>query len=288
MQVKHHAIILGTNSPSGQWYQCWHGLSRLRECELGNVWHKFMKEQDEAHKLGYLGEAELEVDIFLSIIGNIKSPNAMFIELGAGYGEWCLAFNGVIRNRLVDTLVESVRCYAIEAEPQHIAWAEKHFRHWCIKGEIVPFVISDRNGHCKFAIAENPGTTYGQGVTYSDDLIRTAYNILRRKSILVTSITLDSLVKTYHINHIDLIDMDVQGNEVRVANGAMESIKEGLIDYWKIGTHRRKHNDKRGEMLSPHYDLVVDVYPNSVGGVDGLLAKVDDGIQVYQRKGLWG
>ena len=183
-------------------------------------------------------------------------------------------------------IIDNVECFAVEAEPKHIAWIRRHFEHWGIEGKVIPLAISERNGHCRFSIVDDPATNYDQGVTYSDVFVRTVNNILRRKSITTYSIKLDSLVKEHRISKIDLIDMDVQGNEVRVVKGGMESIKEGIIDYWKIGTHRRKHNDRLGEMLSPYYDLIVDVYPNSIGGVDGLLAKVDDGIQVYKRKGL--
>ena len=252
----------------------------------GEVIDKFNKEQNEAHKLGYLGEKEIEVDIFLSILNNIKSSNVTFMELGAGYGEWCMALNGIIRNKLIDTNIKNIQCYAVEADPQHVIWIEKHFKQWNIEGQIIPFVITDKDGNCMFATTDDSATSYDQGITISDNLLRTANNILRRESIPITSIKLDSLITTYNINKIDLIDMDVQGNEVRVVEGALESIKTGVIDYWKIGTHRNKHNKKLEEILCQYYDLLIDMYPKSIGSVNGMTAKIDDGIQVYQRKGL--
>ena len=287
MKIEHYEINTPViKPPSGEWKQCWYGLYRLQECYSDEAWQQFKNAEAEAHKLNCLGERELEVDIFLSILKDIKSSSVTFMELGAGYGDWCMALNGVVRNRLIKTDIREPICYAVEAEPKHIEWLLEHFKKWNIKGDIFPCVISDRNGMCKFAVDVDPSASYGQSVAYTDSPIRTAGNLLRRKMITMYSLKLDSLLKMKKIDHIDLIDMDVQGNEVRVIRGASESIDEGKIDYWKIGTHGKKYNKKLEKILTPYYDLLVNVYPYSIGGVDGLLAKVEDGIQVYRRKGL--
>jgi FkbM family methyltransferase len=174
----------------------------------------------------------------------------------------------------------------VEAEPTHIDWCLKHYKQWKIIGDIIPCIISDRNGRCKFAIDEDPSSSYGQSVANTDSPIRTLGNMLRRKAITRTSLKLDTLLSVYKIEKISLVDMDVQGNELRVVRGATKAIEDGRIDYWKIGTHGRKYNNNLSKLLSPYYDLLVDIYPNSIGEVDGLKAKVQDGIQVYKRKGL--
>lgn len=287
MRIKHYTVNIPIiETPNKEWKQCWYGLSRLKECYSDKAWQQFKDAEGEAHRLGYLGEKELEVDLFLSILNEIKSGSITFLELGAGYADWCMALNGVIRNKIIDTPIKEVKCYAVEAEPSHVLWATKHFHKWDINGNVIPAVVSDRNGYCSFAVDKDPSSNYGQSATFTDSILRTAGNILRRKSVSSPCHTLDWMVDKHGIRHIDFIDMDVQGNEVRVTRGAMESIKAGLIDYWKIGTHGRKYNNQLREMLSPYYNLVADIYPYSIGGVDGLVAKVEDGIQVYQRKGL--
>lgn len=287
MKIVHREINTPVvKPPSGDWKQCWYGLYRLKECYADEAWRQFKDAEAEAHRLGCLGERELEVDIFLSILKEIKSTSMVFVELGAGYGDWCMALNGVISKKLADTRVESATCYAVEAEPKHIEWLLEHFRRWDIKGDILPCIISDTNGKCRFAIDADSAASYGQSVVYTDSPIRTAGNLLRRKAITMYSLKLDSLLTMRGIEHVDLIDMDVQGNEVRVVRGAVDSVRESRIDWWKIGTHGRKYNKKLEKMLSPYYDLLVNVYPHSMVNVHGLMVKVEDGIQVYKRKGL--
>lgn len=286
MKIKHYEIPAEKIETDNKWKSSWYCLSRLREVYSAKAWQVFKDAQEEAHKLGVLGERELEVDLFLSILSEIKNNNITFIELGAGYADWCLAVNGVVRNKLIKTNIQDIECYAIEAEPQHIKWAKEHFKYHKINGKVVPFVITDKNGRCDFAIDNDPASSYGQSQKYTDGLIRTLGNIVRRKTISVPCMMFDSLMKAYQIKHVDLVDMDVQGNEVRVIDSAYESIQRGKIDYWKIGTHNKKYNDKLKKLLTPYYDLMVDVYPNSIGGINGLKAKVEDGIQVYKRKGL--
>jgi hypothetical protein len=135
-------------------------------------------------------------------------------------------------------------------------------------------------------VNKKPEDNYGQSVTYADGVLRTISNVVRNHTVKVPCFTLDSLMSNHNIGHIDLIDMDVQGNEVRVVNGAKSAIEAERIDYWKIGTHGSKYNWQLRAILLRYYDLIVDILPYSVGGVDGLKAKVEDGIQVYKRKGL--
>lgn len=281
MKIKHYINDIPDIEVEDGWKPCWYGLARVNESFSDKSWARFKLAEDEAHKLGYLGERELEVDLMLSILDDIKKESIVFVELGAGYADWCMAVNGVIKNKVVK--IKEAQCFAVEAEPQHFEWAVKHFDKWKINGKVIQCAISDKNGWCDFALDKDASSNYGQSVTYSDALLRTASNLLRRKSISVPCYTLDALVAKYDIKHIDYIDMDIQGNELRAINGAMESIKNGMIDYWKIGTHAIKYNDKIKELLSPYYDLVLNVYPYSVGGVSGLKAKVEDGIQVYKR-----
>jgi FkbM family methyltransferase len=284
IEIKHYTFDIPTIVPNDNWKPCWYGLARLKDCFSDKAWRQFKNAEDEAHKLGYLGERELEVDLFISILKDIKKDAITFVELGAGYSDWCLALNGVIRNGVVP--IKDAKCYAVEAEPKHVKWSLGHFKQWDIKGSVIPCAISDLNGWCDFAVDVDSSSSYGQGVTYSDGLLRTASNLIRRKSITVPCFTLDYLVDKYNIGNIDFIDMDVQGNEVRAVKGAKKLIEKKMIDYWKIGTHGKKYNNELKKMLEPFYDLIIDIYPYSVGGIDGLQAKVEDGIQVYKRKGL--
>ena len=62
----------------------------------------------------------------------------------------------------------------------------------------------------------------------------------------------------------------------------MESIKQGKIDYWLIGTHHKKLNEKCRKLLEPYYDCVVDVMPSK----EKMMGLCQDGTQLFRRKRL--
>ena len=91
MQIKHYEIETPkVQKPKGDWKQNWYGLWRLQECYSPEAWQAFKDAEADAHKYGVLGERELEVDLFLSILQEINKKNITFVEFGAGYvtGAW--------------------------------------------------------------------------------------------------------------------------------------------------------------------------------------------------------
>jgi len=107
MKIKHFDIQTPKSSPrwGNDWLQMWHGNHRLAKC-----WDD---------KLTNTSERDFEIDCFLSILAEIKKDSVRMFELGAGYGEWCLALDGVLKHKLIQTQIKSYRCLAIEAEPTH-------------------------------------------------------------------------------------------------------------------------------------------------------------------------
>jgi len=227
---------------------------------------------------------EFEVDCFLSILGDIKTDSVTFVELGAGYAEWCLALAGVVKNNIIPLNFKNYRCIAVEADPQHKSWAVEHFLGNKIAGTVVEAAISDKNGTCSFAIDNNPADCYGQSITVGNSFLRTIGNTLRRKKITVKCLTLKTLMEMEEIEKIDLIHMDVQGAESRVVRAGMDVIKQGLIKYWLIGTHGKTYNKEIMTMLSPYYNNIVNLLPDAIGMVSGNRIKCQDGIQVWKLK----
>jgi hypothetical protein len=107
------------------------------------------------------------------------------------------------------------------------------------------------------------------------------YHLLMGKTVKVPMVTVDSLLEKY-FSHVDIIQCDVQGVEYEVIRGAMESIMQGRIDYWLIGTHHSKLNEKCRKMLETDYDCVIDIMPSK----KKRMGLCQDGMQLYRRKGL--
>ncbi len=260
--------------------QNWYGLSTLTICKSTKALERYQKSVDKAHQANKLSEREWEQIWFKRIVSYIKNPHAVMLELGAGYGEWCLAFTGVVRNKIVKTNVQDITCYAIEAEPAHNIWCNMHFNKNQVQGKVINAAISNYDGKCKFALMPDPSSWYGQSITVGNGLLRSISNVVRRKNITVNCFTLDTIIKQEEIKHIDFIHMDVQGAECRVIKGGMKTLP--IVDYWMIGTHSKQFHRELLELVKHRYEILVNCEPYSVN--DNVMC--EDGIIVLQRNGL--
>lgn len=263
--VRHYSIKTPkVESPGNEWVQRWHGLYELKEsqCDISN------------------DEYNLETDVFLSMVESISSKEIVFMEIGAGSASWCLALNAVVMNKLVNTRAKGIKCYAIEADLIHIDWIEHHFKAWDIDSEVIPYAVSGKNGYCKFTIGEPDW--YGQSIVTGNGIARTLYRSIVLSSNRVKCFTLDTIVKDYNIEKIDFAHMDIQGAEYDAIKGAKGIISAGIVDYWMIGTHNSKYNKLISQEMTG-YELLVDLYPNSVAQLNGSSYKMQDGMQVYKR-----
>lgn len=265
------------------WSTGWHGNLRKDECRSESARRKFAVAQNKAHSLGVLGEQEFEVDCFLSILQDIRKPKIQFVELGAGYAEWCSALDGVIKHRLIPLIPYSYQALAVEAEPTHFKWACEHFRMNNLNGGVYYAAVSDRRGFVEFSVGD-ASDNYGQGIVASDGILRGLRSRVLGRTAQVKCYPFDEILTDWQIPHADLVHVDVQGAETKVIEGFMESVKAGKVDYWLIGTHKAQHNENIRRLLSPYYELVVDVAPNGIGGADGLKALCGDGVMVWKRK----
>jgi len=208
-----------------------------------------------------------------------------------------MALAGTIDYKIIAIKPKSYRCLSIEGEPTHYHWIRENFEIQHINGEVVHGAVSKKDGVCQFGINSSPDANYGQAVIKSykfsaRKVIGSLINGLSQKStemqtIEIPSYSVDKLIQKYNFDHVDIIHMDVQGSEYEVMQGALKSVERDLIDYLLIGVHDKKINYKLKKLLTPKFDLIVDIYPNSLGEVPGFAPiRCGDGIQLYQRKNM--
>lgn len=294
MIIRHFEVKTPQTQPPHDegWQPTWHGYYEMAKCVSPERRAEWVERDRATRAEGMVTETEFEQDCFLSMLADIKGKQVNMFELGAGWGRMCLALAGVIDHRVIPLTPVSYRCLAVEGEPTHYQWLKEHFVTQKLSGITVYGAVSGKSGTCHFATGQEPDSQYGQTMTpvfnrYRIPSIGGLLYILTKKTAKVPVYTIDQLIKAYAFNHVDIVDMDVQGAEYEVALGAAESIKNDLIDYWLIGTHDRKLNDALRDLLSPKFDLIVDIYPRSVGKVNGFAPiKVEDGIQLYRRKDM--
>ena len=290
-----HFEIEAADTPPPQetgWERTWHGKYEMTKCESAQR-RLALVERDRAIRAeGMMTEAEFERDCFLSILAEIKTTHVNMLELGAGWGRMCLALAGVIDYRAISLTPVSYRCLAVEGEPAHCEWIREHFETQKINGTVVHGAVSKGNGTCYFGLPEPPDVSYGQAMSpmfhrYKIPNLRNLLSVITGKAVKVPMYTIDELMRRYDFKHVSIVDVDVQGAEYEVVLGAAESIERDLIDYWLIGTHHPRLNEVLRLLLSPSFDLIVDLYPNSIGQVDGFApVSCHDGVQLFRRRNI--
>lgn len=193
-------------------------------------------------------------------------PFVTIVEAGAGYGPWSMALAG-LRNG------KAYKCIAIEANPEYVELTKRHFERQGIKGEVIHSAISDFNGVCKFDTNFLP---FGQGITYTGRIkgsrvLAKIWGFLHIATGNITKVrteTLDTLLDRLGISRVHILQMDIQGAEVKAIKGLKKHLKEGSIEYLMIGTHHESINFKLMRIISRGYKLKVNILPRH--GEDGL------------------
>ena len=187
------------------------------------------------------------------------------MELGAGYGRWAVRAAALSRKlrQLPFQLV------AIEAEPRHYRWLQQHMSDNHIPHDartLIQGVVSDHRDDVLFYVgspsgeSDEPASWYGQAIiqTYEavdearsgnyegQDVVRlkSGWKSVKTRAYILT----DILPKT---DRIDLIDMDLQGEELKVISAAIEALDQRVARL-HIGTHSHEIETGLRQLLSQH------------------------------------
>jgi len=269
----------------------WHQYSR------GKAYHISTATQLETQRFWasnskVLSEREFEVDCFLSILKNIKRKSIVLVELGAGWGEWCLSLAGVVDRKIISMSATKYRCVAVEGNPIYCSNMKDNFSQQGISCVVINAAVSNHNGSCKFSTYNTDGTiAFSQiGGSVLHGLGTGILSTILNKNITVPQYTLKQILDMCQLKHIDILHMDIQGNEVKVIENWIGITREKAIDYMLIGTHGKDINSRLEHLLVKEYDLIINAYPGEYFMRTGIPAvkflKGQDGLQLYQRKGL--
>lgn len=274
------------------WEQLWSGYYWMSKC-MSDKFRTDWEERNRAEQAaGMMHESDFQRDCFLSILVDVKREHVNMFELGAGWGRVCLNLAGVIDYRVIPLIPKSYRCLAVEGEPTHYEWAQEHFETQGINATLIHAAVSDKNGTCRFLAHDSPDSQYGQAINPLTSprkipSIQNIRNIISGKTIKLPMYSVDHLAQAYDFDHIDILQMDIQGAEDKAVIGASRSIENNLIDYILINVHTRELSDVLRRLLSPHFDLIVNILRDSVGKVEGFPSIMcHDGIQLYKRKNI--
>jgi FkbM family methyltransferase len=144
-----------------------------------------------------------EEKVFFNILKKIKK-NGLMIEFGAHWSYYSLWFNKEIDNS---------SNIMVEPDLNNMDIGKFNFKINDAKGEFINAFVSDVEIKTKFE-------------RESDN-----------KILEIPSITLDGLIKRKKISHVDLLHVDVQGWELKMLQGSINSIKKNKIRFIFISTH---------------------------------------------------
>jgi FkbM family methyltransferase len=210
---------------------------------------------------------EEEIKWFKWIVGELrKSGRVVLYEIGSGYGPWSMALAS-LRNG------SGYKCIAVEANPDYVQLTKDHLEGQKVNCTIINAAISDHVGTCRFNTDYIP---FGQAITLTGrikgsrilGIIWGLGHIITRHTARVNMFTLDYLSEQMPSDHIDILQMDIQGAEVKAIVGAQDLINHNQISYIMIGTHHKSLNAELSKMLSERYVNLCDILP--MHGKDGL------------------
>ena len=191
------------------------------------------------------------IDLLESVVE--ARNNYTFIELGAGFGRWAVRAACAARH----WRQPRVRLIAVEAEPRHFQWMVQHLSDNGINPDdhmLIQAVVSEKPGNAMFYIggpesgSNSASEWYGQAIMQPHErvagLAHDQYEnreVVKLKSgwrvIARDSVTLKDVMKDAGV--VDLIDLDVQGEEAKVISSAIETLNR-QAKRLHIGTHSRE------------------------------------------------
>jgi FkbM family methyltransferase len=200
------------------------------------------------------GEEYFEwIDVLESVVA--AEQRFTMVELGAGWGRWLINAAAAARQRGLDVCLVGV-----EAEPTHFGWMQQHFRDNGIdpkSNRLIKAAVASTEGRVRFHIGD-PSSWYGQAIDPNQpradqqSLLKKARSLVgRRKSpaerqiVEMRAVTLPVILS--ELDRVDLIDLDVQGVEAEVLEGAEHVLSEKVARV-HIGTHSEE-NEQRSRAL---------------------------------------
>jgi FkbM family methyltransferase len=214
---------------------------------------------------------------YLSVLKSINAARDKFVmvELGAGYGRWLVTAAKAIQRRKAKGNLPFY-LVGVEADPVHFQMMTEHFQNNGIVPEarrLVQAAVTKRAGESWFTTG-SPHIWWGQAIVESRHY--SGYQYPDQKTIQVQSVTLASILQP--LDSVDLIDLDIQGEEFNVLSSALE-ILDAKVKRLHIGTHSRPAEQNLRKMMrrlgwtSEHdypYDNECDTPFGRIAFIDGI------------------
>jgi FkbM family methyltransferase len=208
--------------------------------------------QRERYRRRNVHEAE-EEDVFVALVRALP-PGGCFLDVGCAIGYYPL-----LAKRLAPGLV----VHAVEPLARHRAWFVENIGLNGLRAD--DFTI-----HAE-GVAASAGEAQLVDDGYGSAILPGAAAADGGRAHAITTTTLDALVERIG-RRVDLCQMDVQGLERAVLDGARKSLRTGAVTTFLIGTHSRPLHRACLDLLARSgYAIAHDAYETKEQP-DGILA----------------
>lgn len=188
---------------------------------------------DDLWQAWVVGSDPSEVYEWQALLDTLEEARDRFtmLELGAGYGRWTIRAAAAIRRHRPEL---RYRLIAVEADPVHFRWLKRHtrdnrLRRWSRAGtcRLINAAVSGRLSRHEAFFTGDQASWYGQ------TLVRPDNAGWQGPSVPVKTVRLSELLRP--LEHVDLIDLDVQGAELEVLSEAQRLL--GRVRRIYVETH---------------------------------------------------
>lgn len=222
------------------------GYRYLKEC-ISQTFNDAMDSRNNSQSNGHIIESDIENNSYLHALESLNYVNKNHInivELGMGYAAPSLTLSGLIDNTNMFPNIKTYKVLGIEGEKNHFKWSEKCISEQ-IKGEykIINGAITTFDGEVGF-MQGNSADNYGQAIGSGES---------------VKSFRLETLLNSNNIEVVDILHMDIQGEEINVIKDSVNLFSK--INFMYIGTHSKEIHKNILEVLdeSNKFDILFNV-----------------------------
>lgn len=210
--------------------------------------------QIDRYKVNNLHEPEEEA-IINEILDDLPGEHGIFIDVGAAIGYYLF---------LVSLKKPQYKLYAFEPLKEHRKCIKQNIKLNDINKRMVKIrkeALYEKSGFVVFNMHR-----YGSRVVRSSDSF---FDFFKKNRI--KSITLDEFCARERVEKIDLMKVDVQGGEISVLKGGINSFELKRIRNIIVGTHSRQiHEFIRDFFKKMDYKIMIDI-ENSELQPDGII-----------------
>lgn len=163
------------------------------------------------------------IDVLEAVIA--AQDSFTMIELGAGFGKW-IGRAGLAARLYHDQM--PLKLIGVEAEPTHFQWLQQHLTDNGFgpeSYELIEAAVDAEDGEVVFQVGD-PGANYGQSIVREGSAVESVKR--------VRAVSLNRILS--QLDQVDLIDLDIQGEEYRVLSSAINALNT-KVKRIHIGTH---------------------------------------------------